>query len=455
MRRSLMMVAVVASFATRFAWALDPQPPHGTGPLPDLSKNGVSGVVVAADNVSQYRSVLPPEVKDLVSKGELSFEAGTNPREPRRFSAPGRATTSELQLTGTGEIKVVPARGLEAQAFQVPSSVEGDRKQLAYMVMWNAVAATWRHRSLAMELSAYLFDKPAASPHRLGFAVERIYPLSLGESPGTLKPVFREKIAAKKPDAIRELAWLTLRFFGSTDDYVWAASPVVRKIRQLTGSNRADRIFSRAFAPDDLFVWSGKVEAVEPSAIALVPMLVALYVGADPVAAPRGECRVASFADAARIALNAESRRFPQAGGWVPSGVVMVLRNVWRIDLATRDPYSLDARQTLYIDAASGLPVYRVVWDPAGRLRTVVGGALRALVDSEKNTTPFVAGQWIAHLDDNSRVALVVDSMEWCGGVAPGRSLADFDPTSFVKFEAPVAPQKKLEQKAKSDDISD
>jgi hypothetical protein len=226
-----------------------------------------------------------------------------------------------------------------------------------------------------------------------------------------------------------------LRYFGSLEDFVWGSSPVINQTRQLTGSNRSDQIFSGIFAPDDLFVWSGKVELVEPSGLKLVPLLVPIFeVKGDPVVRDSGVdgCIGRVFSNRGAIDLNYQNERFKGAGPWVPANTVMALRWVWRIDLAGRDPFSLDARQTLYIDRDTGLPVYRVVWDHGGRLRKVVIGIVRALDIDDQRAEPFLGGEVIIHGSGAGRLVLLVDRLNQCMRY-PGSSVSidDFDPGQF------------------------
>jgi hypothetical protein len=276
---------------------------------------------------------------------------------------------------------------------------------------------------------------------------------------GKEQPVFREKISALKPAAIEKLSWLTLRFFGPGEDFVWAASPMINSIRQMTGSNRSDAIFSRMLAPDDLFVWSGKNELVEPISISAEQLLVAVVESQDASIEKQGACVTRSLAGASEVQLNVESGRFGGAGGWVPTNVVMVLRDVWKIDVTSRDPYTNDVRHVIYIDIDTGLPVYKVVWDQAGRVSKVIGGILRTVSDELYGTHAVWGGSYMLQPSDGGRTVALVSELARCDSTVPGKNLIDFDPSSFVLFEAKSKvspePEKKLEQVDKADDILD
>jgi hypothetical protein len=343
--------------------------------------------------------------------------------------------------------------------FEVPQVPQGDQKQQAYKILWNAAGAIAQHKLFAERFKVAIFQRPDTSPHWLEFLVERLYPLGLGQSPGTEKPLFREKISALKPEAIKALSWLTLRFFGPGEDFVWAASPMINSIRQMTGSNRSDAMFSRIFAPDDLFVWSGKNELVEPLSISAESMLVPIVETQESATERQASCVTKIFSGVSDVQLNADSRRFAGAGGWVPSNTVMVLRNIWKIELSSRDPFTNDVRQAVYVDMESGLPVYKVVWDQAGRVSRVLGGLLRSLNDEALGSHAVWAGQFIIYPGDSARTVLVAQEFTRCDTTVKGKELADFDPSSFVGFDAKIkdadGPQKKLEQREKSDDILD
>ncbi len=414
--------------------------PKGSGPLPDFSKGAKSGALVTAQHIHLYRALLPPEVAEIVEHGELSFEAARAPRDPARFVS---AFEQVAELLPSGELRKVPPMPLATGLFSPGQAISGEPKQFAFKILWNAAAALWRYRSIAIGISALLFSKSDAAPHKLEFLVERIHPLSLGAPPSTLAPLFREKISAKKPTVIDSLAWLTLRFFGNSEDFVWVASPVVKSIRQLTGSNRSDQIFSGAFSPDDLLVWSGKVELVEPLAISQLPLLVPILESKAPESTNQDGCVGVTYTSETGLRLQCQSTRFKGGATWAPTNSLMVLRSVYRIELASRDPFSLETRQVLYIDRDTGLPVYKVVWDQSGRRKKVSIGILGSLELEAGQVSPVLAGQIILHSQDGRRLALIHDRFTVCNGYVSGRGLEDFDPSTFVRFSSSATPESK------------
>jgi hypothetical protein len=373
---------------------------------------------------------VPPEVAALVDKGDFAFEAVARPRTAEIFGTVSAGVASSVSVGQKGDLSPQP-ESVEGTLFSVASAelVDGNSKDLAYKILWNTTTHQWRQRSLVGSFSLLTFNEATDEGRRVDFSVSRIYPAALGQSPGTLKPMFREKISAIAPSALSGLTWLTLRSLGADTDYLWAASPITGEVRQMTGSNRADPFFSGAFAPDDLFVWSGKAEMVEPFGVTLMPMLVPVIEGTPtPQVIREGVCSSTDFLKTSPIELNLSSKRFEGSPAWVPSNARMSLRNVWRVDVVSRDPFSRDAKQSIYIDAETSLPVYRVVWKGDGDIQKIVIGMLGSL-GGEKGGSPGWRGEVVVTPASSSVAVLSLHKLEVCSQIIPGRGLLDFDPS--------------------------
>jgi hypothetical protein len=202
-------------------------------------------------------------------------------------------------------------------------------------------------------------------------------------------------------------------------------------------------MFSGAFSPDDLLVWSGKVELVEPLAISQLPLLVPILESNGPESTGQEGCVGVTYTAETGLKLQCQASRFKGGGTWVPTNTLMVLRSVYKIELKSRDPFSLETRQVLYIDRDTGLPVYKVVWDQSGRRKKVSIGILRSLELEPGQVSPVLAGHIILHSQDGRRLALIHDSFAICNGYISGRGLEDFDPSTFVRFGTPAVAESK------------
>ena len=429
--RIVSAIAWVALVVPAVVAGADPlEAPAGTGPLPDLQGGAKAGALVTKGYIDKYRAVIPPELAELVDRNEFAFEAVLRPKSSDLLGEAVGVSTTPYALEDKGNISPAPitASGL---FFSIPQG-EGDffePKSTGWRILWNTTVPQWKLKSFVASTSLVTFNTGTNEGKRTDFTVSRIYPPSLGQSPGTLKPMFREKISAVSPQPLLGLTWLTLRFVGISEDYMWAASPIHGQVRQMTGSNRADAIFTGAFSPDDLFVWSGKVEEVQPTSVKLVKMLIPIVEGsATPQGTNNDICGVTDFSKSSPVTLNFSSERFAELPGWVPTNVRMTLRNLWRIEMMSRDPFSLDARQTLYVDADTMLPVYRVVWEQDGRMKRFVMGII-GIVSTRGGSGPGWRSEIIISPSTATRSVLTLQRLETCSQLIPGKNIIDFDPS--------------------------
>lgn len=445
---SLSVVLVGGFGGTSSAEVPQPAIPEGVGPLPDFSKGAKSGVFVTREHIDKYRALFPRELAELIGSNEFVCEVALNPQRPELFEQIVKNSGEPPAITAGGSLLPVPQK-ITGPIFPTTpeATVESNRTRRAYEVLWNAHSAPWSLRSSAHSLMLTIFKESRSEGHKVEFLAERVYPQSLGVKPGRLESLFREKISATAPRIISPLKWLTLRFVGDVEDYVWVSSPITGKTRQLTSSNRSDLLFAGAFTPDELFVWSGKAEYVEPSSLSLVPMLVPV------LEAPMGEASVGSEScqkldfGGGPLALNAQTQRFRNGPGWIPTNVRFVVRAVWKLELTAKDPFSLDARQTLYVDALTYQPIYRAVWEHDGRPRRFVLGVLGSTIESGAYR-PTWAGQILFSTADGGRSVLVPTSVETCDALVPGRALDDFDPATMAPTSTTEKTAQKVQQSA-------
>jgi hypothetical protein len=412
----------------------DVKPPAGIGPLPDFDKKAAAGVAVTAPYTEKYRAVLPPEVAELLARGELAFEAALRPKRsidlPKEWSlASGKS--EELQSNGAIPASFTPSEGFP---FSSPSVNEATRdpQRAGAALLWNAASIPWSARSLEVTGKLRAFREARSAPRELTFDIMRIYPRSFGVSPGKLLPLFRERIGFGQPEILRGLKWLSFRFLGEEEDYMWAASPTTRTVRQMTGSNRSDRIFARGFAPNDLFVWSGKIESLSIKGVHRQPLLVPVIEA--PLERQQTEekgCAKWQSGKGSELLLGQESRRVPQAPNWVPSNSLWVLRHVWRVDVTNRDPFLLDARQSIYLDATTMSPVYTVSWDQAGALRKIVIGIL-GVAGQAGSELPVWRGQIVFTAGEPGASLTEVQSVARCESLRTGSGISDFDPKALM-----------------------
>ncbi len=412
--------------------------PAGVGPLPLLSSSTSTGAIVASDSVRSYRTILPEPLFDLVQSGEWSFEAAKLPPAAQDYGAASAAAAS-VRVASSGELSPIPGK-ITGPLFLADAGVLGDGENFstrAYKVLWNVATLLWSSPYSNSELSLSVFRESIAGGRRVHWSVQRVYPGHFDTHPGTLAPLFREKISGVLPTVLDGLHWLTIRSLGEVDDYVWVASPITGHVRRMSATNRSDQIFAGAFSPDDLFVWSGKVERVKPTAMTRQTLLVPfarralIEVAAEAKDSSAGRCQKHTAEASAVVELNESSRRFRDVAAYVPTNVVMSPRRVVRVDFASHDPFSRDVTTSLFVDEETNVPVYKIVFGRDGRMSQFVVGVVGRVVTGQK-AQPLPVAQVILHAPKKDRAVIVMDAVTVCRDFPANISFATFDPGQLV-----------------------
>lgn len=118
--------------------------------------------------------------------------------------------------------------------------------------------------------------------------------------------------------------------------------------------------------------------------------------------------------------------------------------------MMSRDPFSSDARQILYVDADTMLPIYRVVWEQDGRMKKFIMGIL-GTVPSKVGSGPGWRSQIAIFPGTGARAVVTLQRLETCSQLLSGKNIIDFDPSrigsksSKGKSNKNSAPQPEVE----------
>lgn len=413
-----------------------PALPAGTGPLPDSKDEGQAGIIINSANALEYKNIIIPDLFSFVRSGNIEMDAVRSVRYVWRFDEEWEKNSeTALKISPTGSL---PSDTKFTRAFPFgPGSVlkeEKDPKVLGAKILWNIASNFWGMKLLNTEFEL-IWVKDAGADRRVGGKFVRIYPRALGVDDKTPQ-IFREKISFESPLQIKGFAWLTFRFLGSEEDGVWVFSPAIHKARQLTGSNRSDVLIKSSVSADDFLSWSGKPELVEAvverTMVGLVPAPDIHIGNLEPTPSECLSVTDSQVSDAGKVGSarwNFENRKFPQGAAWLPNYAVFYPRELWRVELSSKDPYALYGRQILYVDTLSMLPYYKIVYDRAGRLwKTVISAFGLSQSRDKKRKVPYQA--FFIVNDHLKKESYIVDfsKIHVCDGLGDGFSLADFDP---------------------------
>lgn len=400
---------------------------------------GNSLFTINRENASQYKTIIIPELYPFLRAGELELNVAKNLGYEWRYDdewirnslqADG-AFVSTKEMPG---VELLQRRGFIAG---VANSIarETDSGIVAERVLWNIMSTIWSERivDLDFELSWIKQRKLEGSMH---WNLERAYVKQLLPEDKTAQ-VFREIARITRPEAVAQLSFLTFRFAGEEEDAFWIYSPAIKKVRPLSGSTRSDSLAASSLSLDDLMLWSGKMEMVEAkfdrSFQALVPfaaMEMATLQGSGSVS----DCFDVKETDSA-LSLNRASRwpfentQQPLANFVLPAGSVFVPRELWRLELISKDPYSQYGRQVLYVDPILMLPVYKIVYDHSGSLWKVALSAYGLASDSENGVrVPYPSFTLVVDVINGVNSVLDYSRVSYCAALNEKVSLSKFDP---------------------------
>lgn len=408
----------------------------------------VKPVLINGNNVGQFRNSLVPEMFPLVKEGLVQVNVQPSLSSAWELDAAwekasAKPDPSMALLVNQGAI---PEQFVLPRAFPFgrEDALKSSGREMAGRILWNMAANFWGQHAIQIEWKIRDVDRNGerASYNAL---FRRLYPLSMNtkERP---KQLFRELLRFKTPPAASSLAFLTFRFAQRDEDFLWTLSPAIGKVRQLTGSNRGDPIAGLPSSLDDLVGWSGNPYFVDAELTAEKEFLLPFPKAWNSLLRRTSSDEKDNFCyqvdppsgTHAFVEWNVDSKD-AAVPSWMPSSIVFVPRTAWRIEVASRDPYSLVGRQILYVDKESMLPLVTIVFDKAGKLWKLVLSGF-GLAEGSGKKAPYEAFSVVYSFVDAQAALFTPLSISYCDMFFPDATFADFDPSRLVS--APKAKQK-------------
>lgn len=404
------------------------------GEQPSKGRESESAVMfIEADNLLASQKVLFSEIYEMVKadslrlkpEGELSaawIAKDDVSWSQREVAAPRLSDGASLAALPTG----YPAGVL----FPAQSGVNDIRTGME--AIWNIHGLWWGQKSLDLQFDLMEFG---SLTRWVSGSLLRVY-ASAEMAESQPKQLWREKLSLSWPRRVQGLSWLTFRLFGEHDDLLWVYSPAIKKVRQLTGTNRFDGFMGPAVSLDDFLTWSGKPEAAVVVGVSRAGFLVPfLSSEAWPVALANG-CRTI----VTQVPLSKPSMPFDRTLNY-DDGYRTVAeflgkqpffkRDLLIVEILNKDPYVLYGRQILYVDSKTFLPVYKVVFDRAGRQwKTVL--TVWGVGQFQGGAWPYFPVATLIH--DRKSATWVIEAYQrirYCADFAPGESFGDLEPAKL------------------------
>jgi len=415
--------------------------PEGFPELAIPGRESRGGTRIHSENATAFQSILSTGIKDLVLTNRIHIEAYSylpyawrldDEWESLSASPPALKLINEGPHLDSDYLDF--HRGL---AFGDRSSLdqEIDPAVLAHKILWNTASNMWSNNLIDVHFD-YAWRLGGKDTRHLTGKLSRAYPRRLVPESDTSQ-LFREVLKFNSPVQVKNFSWLTFRFLGSDEDAVWLYSPAIKKIRQITGTNRSDPLLSSAVSSDDFFTWSGKHELtsarVLDRSIFLAPFPDMQMIEAKKIlesciqVSPRPQPPRATMTD--------------YRGGYIsssqinlPSGTAFIPREMYKIELTSRDPYAAYGRQLLYVDTISMLPVYKVVYNTSGEhIKTVISSWGLAITDDRQKKLPFPAFTAVLDEENNQSVIITYSRTRYCSSFPAEESLSDYEPRSLLE----------------------
>lgn len=385
-------------------------------------------------NWTKFEALIPRELHALLRSGELEFEATKNLEFEWKYDDQWIQNSSDIDGDERSE-----AEGLELRrGFPYPEvfkmgETEALPADLVPKLLWNGLANYWGGGYLRTHFRLFRVVGERMEWEYQG-SLERAFPTRIGAPIGG--QLFRERVQLTAPEPLSGFVWLTYRFIGDNEDALWMYSPAIDSIRRLVGSMRGDSLIPVVIALDDIFTWSGKVEALQADSVSAIEALVpypSLRL-AESAEVSSGCLTVQdrfSLSDSAFGRWNFQVRRY-SGGAWLPTELMYVPRKAWRIALGQKDPYALPGRQVVYVEKDSNLPWLRVVYDQAGvRWKTIWSAFGLAL--SPDRLRRFAYPSVTVVYDHKAKEAALIDYAGYtmCEKIDPEPLLSRFAPSSL------------------------
>jgi hypothetical protein len=339
--------------------------------------------MLGPDTAPQAQGLLPDEFLSRYQKGQFMHRVavpkpGTLLLDPEWLAA-GKENEGKYTINEQGSIREVATGKEPAFIWGVPfPTIDPKDPKVGLKIAWNffyqsyilgddenLVALAWIANSgtLERQLKTNVIQKffDGQKPFRL----PKENPLNL---------LFQQFVQVKYPADVEGTVSLTWRYRDTRRDSNWAYVPALRRVRQVSPSNRSDGSFGSDMSQDDGSYFDGKPEDFEwnfkgdGEELFLLDKASVVDGVEDIRALPKGGWR-AVYPDKPRFAYELKDR---PAGlvPWapLPDRYVLVKRPVWIVEVVPKDKYYLYGKLMLRFDKENWYGSYNSKYDWRGEL---------------------------------------------------------------------------------------
>ncbi|MCB0345791.1 MAG: DUF1329 domain-containing protein [Bdellovibrionales bacterium] len=418
--------------------------PKGVPPIPAPDDSGAK-LFVSSQNVSLFHEILIAPLAAWLKESKLIIRVVRELNFAWTYLPPWDGSAGDAAYSLRSDRSLLPKENPPKPGFPFGNAQvldkENDPEVKAYKILWNTAFAKSISQALLYDLDLSWVGSQSLLRYSTG-GLFRYYPPAAEQQSAENQFMEQEVFQLLDPPVVFGFSSLSWRYLSADEDQMWIYSPVTGKVRTLLSSNRSDNLVGSIVTSDDVFVWSGKVQAFNAKVVgervllAPFPSLRMYDVSqsesftpgirvigekeseTEASAGPEGETAETKKEVSAPVVRapyqtrtgtpsmvlwNHQSRRLPQAAPWAPVSVFFVPRNFWILELSPRDPFYSSGRMILAVDKESMLPFYKVVYDRDGSLLKTVIGSWGLARESELTPRfPFAAFVLVVHAKENS-----------------------------------------------------
>lgn len=331
------------------------------------------GTIIGRTNCDTVADLLPPPVLAWVKRGDLTLALGEMRDEVSwepQFLQASEANAGRYDVDQEGGL-IEPTSGQRpphTYGFPFPRIDPADPKA-GVKAMWNATVVIFKvgraHQPFVLQWIG-----------RAGFerlVTGRVFAIAFDYQPTVVpnpqRTEARDLFQALSPGSVNGIASLTWRYIDNRPDSVWGYIPALRRVRQLTASNRSDPAYGSDIIQDDGGMWFGKNQSFNWKLAGAQDVLVAAATTAHvPLVRGRAwrggqEWLSPTTYPGARLGWETEGWT---GAPWAPANMTWVKRPVWIVEGYPKDSYYSYGRQLFYVDRATFKIYYKVIYTPAG-----------------------------------------------------------------------------------------
>jgi hypothetical protein len=337
------------------------------------------GLRITADNVAQYRALLPASVYERVRAGEYVLPvvavdaAKFRANYTDRFWAATAANKGKFGIDAdTGGLTDAATGKIPDHYFGLPfPEITANDPQAGTKIVHN-----YRARRMQMDGDVHTFDLSDVTEsgevlRTVKILLSQRYYVGTTAAPPAPLPdntESRQLAAALAPKDLEGVGVLTWRFNDwTTWDQVWAFLPTIRRVRRVRSSTRGDRVPGFEVQGDDAdcydnkttyFTWklAGEGDVIGPLGTA------------TPYAIPLEDESPTRRVMTVPYNRAVFETRGAKGAGWFTIDNAFVRRPVWIVEGVPKDPYYESGKVVLYVDRDLYHGYYKLSFTKAGEL---------------------------------------------------------------------------------------